>query len=153
MRKLIMTALACLSVVVVAAAPSLAGNNNGHAKKATGDVWFTNNYGGSIGQVPAHWVFNAHEGTPAKGDVFYQDQFGSYTADVTSVTVLDAQNAKFSAKVTSTSNPSAPLGTVFTWTVHDRGEPGTSDYFTYWASPTNPIDLPAITAGNIQVHV
>ena len=49
----------------------------------------------------------------------------------------------------------ASVGDVFTWTVHDRagesGEQGVgNDYFTYTYSGGS-IDLPVITAGNIQV--
>ena len=44
------------------------------------------------------------------------------------------------------------LGDVFTWTVHDVAEPGVGkDCFTYVYSGGS-IDLPVITAGNIQVN-
>ena len=38
--------------------------------------------------MPAHWVFNAIEAgnSPVKGNVFYEDLFGSYTGNVTNVT-------------------------------------------------------------------
>jgi hypothetical protein len=68
------------------------------------------------------------------------------------VTVDSAQDITFTAKVTSSTYLYASVGTDFTWTVHDRGEPGTSDYFTYLPSGGEPIPLPTITAGNIQVH-
>ena len=87
MKRLIMLALVSLSVVAVAAAPSLAGNA-ASAKKTTGDITFSNT-GYGIGDVPAHWVFNAIEASdksPVKGSVFYEDMFGSYTAKVTAVT-------------------------------------------------------------------
>ena len=96
------------------------------------------NYGGTL---PAHWVFNAHEGTPAKGTVFYEDVYGSYTADVVSVNVANSQDATFSATVTSSTYLYAAVGDTFMWTVHDLGEPGTSDYFTYLYSGGS-IDLP-----------
>jgi hypothetical protein len=146
MKKLIITALVCLSVVGVATGSSLAANGNGPAPKATGDLWFTN---GTLG--PAHWVFNAIGGTTAKGHVFYEDQTGYYTGDVTSVSV-NGQDATFSAVVTFSTNPNVAEGATETWTVHDVAEPGVgNDYFTYLYSGGS-IDLPAITAGNIQVH-
>ena len=158
MKKFITTALVCLSVVAVAAAPSLAAGS-APAKKTTGDLWFTNDYGPDYGgKVSAHWVFNAIEGTPAKGSVYYEDSLhGSYTAKVTSVTVDSANHdATFTAEVTVDNYDYAELGTTFKWTVHDRagvnGEQGVgNDYFTYWALGTTPIDLPAITTGNLQV--
>ena len=63
MKKFITTALVCLSVVAVAAAPSIAAGSP--AKKTTGDITF-NNTGYGIGDVPAHWVFNAIEGSPRR---------------------------------------------------------------------------------------
>ena len=152
--KFIITALVCLSVVAVAAAPSLAAGSP--SKKTTGDIVF-NNTGYGIGDVPAHWVFNAIEGSPAKGSVFYEDKFGSYTAKVTSVTVDSANHdASFTAEVTVDNYAFASVGDTFSWTVHDRagvnGEQGVgNDYFTYNYSGGS-IDLPVITAGNLQVN-
>ena len=155
MKRFITTALVCLSVVAVAAAPCLAANNSGPAKKTTGDITFINTgYPADFGQVSARWVFNAIEASansPVKGSAFYEDKFGSYTATVTSVSV-NGQDATFSARVTVDNYDYASVGDVFTWTVHDRAEPGVgNDYFTYLYSGGS-IDLPVITAGNIQVH-
>jgi hypothetical protein len=68
------------------------------------------------------------------------------------VKVDSAEDATFTAKVTSSTYLYASVGDTFTWTVHDRGEPGTSDNFTYSPEGGTSYDLPAITAGNIQVH-
>jgi hypothetical protein len=81
----------------------------------------------------------------------YEDPNGSYTAKVTSVHV-DGQDADITAEVTSSTYLYAHVGDTFSWTVHDRGEPGVGhDYFTYHWSGGN-LDLPPITAGNLQVH-
>jgi hypothetical protein len=119
---------------------------------ATGDVTFINSgYPAELGPVSAHWVFAAHEGTTAKGTTIYTDQFGSYTADVIEAKQDSATDFTFTAKVTSSSYLYANVGDTFKWTVHDLGEPGTSDYFTYLPVGGGSIDLPAITSGNIQV--
>jgi len=151
MKRLIMLALVSLSVVAVAAAPSLAASS-AKAPKATGDIQFINTgYPASFGPVSAHWVFNALGGPDVKGNVLYEDQFGSYTGKVTAVSV-NGQHATFTAEVTSSAYLYANVGDTFTWTVHDLGEPGVgSDYFTYQFAGGS-LDLPAITAGNIQVH-
>ena len=150
MKKFITTALVCLSVVAVAAAPSIAAGSP--AKKTTGDITFSNT-GYGIGDVPAHWVFNAIEGSPAKGNVSYSDQFGSYEAKVRSVSVDSVNHdATFSATVTVDNYDYAVVGDTFSWTVHDRGEQGVgNDYFTYLPVGGGSVDLPVITAGNIQV--
>jgi hypothetical protein len=62
-----------------------------------------NNYGGDVGLVPAHWVFNAIEGSPAKGTVSYSDTYGgSYSGVVTSVTVdPNGKDATFTASLST----------------------------------------------------
>jgi hypothetical protein len=143
----LLAAFAVLAVIVAGSA--LAGG--GAAPKATGDIWFQNTGYGPGTDVAAHWVFNAQEGSPAKGNMSYTDQYGSYTANVTGVSV-HGQDADITAQVTSSTYPYAQVGDTFSWTVHDRGEPGVGhDYFTYHWSGGN-LDLPTITAGNLQVH-
>ena len=97
-------------------------------------------------------MFNAIQGSPAKGNVFYEDNYGgSYSGAVTNVVVApDGKNATFTARVTVDNyNDDISLGDVFTWTVHDVAEPGVGkDYFTYGAN----FNLPVITAGNIQIN-
>jgi hypothetical protein len=47
----------------------------------------------------------------------------------------------------------AMVGDTFSWTVHDVAEPGVGkDYFTYLPVGGGSVDLPVITAGNIQVN-
>jgi hypothetical protein len=147
MKRIALVTLVCLSVLGVAAGSSLAANSNSPAK-ATGDVWFVNPYSGN---VPAHWVFNAIAGSPAKGNVSYQDATGSYTGKVTEVTV-NGQEATFTAEVTSSTLPGATVGSRFTWTVTDVSEPGVgNDYFVgVGIGFTTPQFT--ITAGNIQIH-
>ena len=81
--------LVCLSLVGVAAGSSLAGN--GPAPKATGDIWFTNPWTAS-GTATAPFVFNAIQQDAvtgaAKGNVFYADPNGSYTAQVTNMMTI-----------------------------------------------------------------
>jgi hypothetical protein len=151
MKKLITIALVCLGVVALAATPALAGNGNGPAPKATGDIWFTNPYADN---ATAHFAFNAQESATAKGNVSYEDPKGSYAAKVTDVHVDAATNsAEFSAVVTSTTYPGIPVGTQATWKVYDVSDPGVgSDYHVGVAS--NGWETPhlVITAGNIQIH-
>jgi hypothetical protein len=152
LKKLIITALVCLSVVGVVAGSSVAASS----PKATGDIWFNNTaVGAAVGSdnVPAHWVFNAIGGSTVKGNVSYSDPYGSYVGNVTSLTV-NGSNATFTAVVTSSTNPWATAGKTYSWTVHDVAEPGIGkDYFSYNdLSNGNSGDLPAITAGNIQVQ-
>jgi hypothetical protein len=154
MRRIALVALVCLSLVGVAAGSSLAANGNGPAPKATGDIWFMNT--GYPTPLPAHWVFNAQEGSPAKGNMTYEDPNGSYTAKVTDVHV-HGQYADITAEVTSSTYPFATVGQSFSWTVYDGAEPGVgADSFTYWFTAGqysgNHLDLPPITAGNLQVH-
>ena len=148
MKRLMLAAAVLTAVLIIPVA--VAGN--GPANKATGDIWFMNT--GYPTPVLAHWVFDAHEGTTAKGSVFYEDVYGSYTADVIKMQVLNShQDATFTAVVTSSTYPYAVVGDTFTWTVHDVDEPGVgSDFFTYLPEGGVPFDLPPITAGNIQVH-
>ena len=154
MKRFIITALACMSVVAVAAAPSLAGN--GPAKKVNGDIWFQNTsyeqYGIPNPEGLAHWVFNGQEGSPAKGSMTYTDGYGSYTAKVIDVKVLNAEDAEMTVQITSATTPYAQVGVEVTFTLHDMGEPGVG--FDYFTAPglDGDVDLPTITAGNIQVH-
>ena len=134
MKKFITTALVCLSVVAVAAAPSIAAG--GPAKKTTGDITFSNT-GYGIGDVPAHWVFNAIEGSPAKGNVYYEDAVGgSYSAKVISVSVDSAtKTATFTAEVTVDNYAYAELGTKFSWTVPTTSPSRASGTTTSHSSP------------------
>ncbi len=157
MKKLIMTALVCLSVVGIAAGSGLAANNsNASAPKATGDITFMNTayplYG--IPATQGHWVFTAQQqpGSPAKGNMTYTDGYGSYTADVTGLTV-SGQDATLTAKFTSSTTPYATVGQSSTWILHDVNEPGVGhDNFSVPGTPQGTFDEPTITAGNIQVH-
>jgi hypothetical protein len=65
---------------------------------------------------------------------------------------VQGQDADISAEVTSSTYPYATVGQTFSWTVYDLGKPGVGqDYFT-WHGPGGDLQLPPITAGNIQVH-
>lgn len=144
-----MTALVCLSVVGiagVAAGSSLAAG--APAPKATGDITFLNDAYVPLGldATQAHWVFTAQAGSPAKGNMTYTDGYGSYTANVTGLTV-SGHVATLSFTITSTTTPYAFVGETATFDLHDGGEPGVgNDYISNssWTSPT-------ITAGNLQV--
>ena len=147
-----MLALVALSVAAVAAVPSFAGSP---AKKVNGDIWFVNdsyeNYGIPNPEGLGHWVFNGIEATatsPAKGSMTYTDGYGTYAAKVLGLEVLSSTEATITAEVTFSTHQYAPVGAVATYTLHDEGEQGVgSDYFT-----SDGINLPAITAGNIQIH-
>jgi hypothetical protein len=153
MKRLFVLLAALTALAAMVAGSAVAGGSA--APKATGDIWFVNSGYGPGTHVVAHWVFNAQEATqnsPVKGNMTYEDENGSYTAKVTAVHV-DGPNADITAEVTSSTYPYAQPGTTFSWTVHDVAEPGVGqDYFTYLPSGGAPMDLPAITAGNIQVH-
>jgi hypothetical protein len=84
----------------------------------------------------------------------YTDGYGSYTANVTALTV-SGPDATITAKFTSSTTPYAQVGQSSTWTVHDMGEPGVgNDYFSVPNTPTSSgsFDEPTITAGNLQVQ-
>jgi hypothetical protein len=148
MKRLFVLIAAVAAIAAIVAGSALAG---GAAPSATGDIWFQNTGYGPGTNVAAHWVFNAHEGSPAKGNMTYTDQYGSYTANVTSVSV-NGNSADISAQVTSSTYPYASVGQTFSWTVYDRGEPGVGhDYFVYHGAGGD-LQLPPITAGNLQVH-
>ena len=158
MKRLFVLLAALTALAAIVAGSAVAGG--GPAPKATGDIWFVNTgYPAEWGPVAAHWVFNAQEGSqnsPTKGTMTYEDKFGSYTANVTDVHV-HGTNADITAVVTSSTYPYGEVGTTFSWTVHDNGEPGVGfDNFTYWFTggqySGGHLDLPAITAGNLQVH-
>jgi hypothetical protein len=140
-------ALAALAAIaaIVAGSAFAAGNA---APKATGDIWFVNPYSGN---APAHFVFNALSGATAKGNVSYDDPSGSYTGKVTGVTVTGNQ-ATFTAQVTSSTLPGVSVGSSYTWTVTDVGEPGVgNDYFVGVGDGFTTPPL-YVTAGNIQVQ-
>ena len=152
MKKLIMTALVCLSVIGiagVAAGSSLAAG--GPAPKVTGDITFLNDAYEAIGYdaTQAHWVFTAQQasGSAAKGNMTYTDGYGSYTANVTGLTV-NGPDATLSFTITSTTTPFAFVGETATFVLHDRGEPGVGHDYVSNSSWTSP----SITAGNLQVH-
>jgi hypothetical protein len=156
LKKLIMTALVCLSVIGiagVAASSSLAAGNS--APKATGDITFMNIayplYG--IDATQGHWVFTAQgQGSAVKGNMTYTDGYGSYTANVTALQV-NGHDATITAQFTSSTTPYAQVGQSSTWIVHDVAEPGVgNDYFSVPGTPAGSFDEPTITAGNIQVH-
>jgi hypothetical protein len=150
MKRLFVLLAALTALAAVLAGSALAGGNA--APKATGDITFLNTAYAEQGIAPAtqaHWVFTAQQGlgSPAKGNMTYTDGYGSYTANVTGLTV-SGPDATLSFVITSTTTPYAFVGETATFVLHDGGEPGVGhDYISNssWTSPT-------ITAGNLQVH-
>ena len=142
MKRLIMLALVCLSVVAVAAAPSLAGNSKASAKKTTGDIWFDNT--GSARRARALGVQRhrglAREGQrPLRGHVRLLHRQGHRR-----VCWANGHDATFTAEVTSSTYLYATIGDKFSWTVHDVAEPGVgSDFFTYLPAGGGSVDLPS----------
>jgi hypothetical protein len=115
----------------------------GPHSKVTGDIWFVN------GGVAAHWTFDAHDfgATGDRGSVYYADPNGFYHGTITSVHVVDGEDAHMTAEVTHSTYPGITVGMSFSWEMHDGGEPAVgADWFMYGAT------MLAVTAGNIQVH-
>lgn len=155
MKKILLLALPVL-VAAVAIPAAFAGT--GPAPKATGDIWYTNQWTGE----PTHVTFVAQDlgNNNAKGNLSYQDLRGSYQATITEAHV-NGSTATFNATITSSTGAYAPgaseprpAGTVVPLVVTDNGESGVSDSIT-WLNPDDnmhPYDLGPLTAGNIQVH-
>ena len=143
MKKRVTLVLALCALALAIPLSAVAGN--GPSNKVTGDMWYTN---GSYGW--ANFTFSGHDvGASAddKGTAYYADGSGSYHAKATNVEV-DAESAKMSVRVTSSTHPDVPVGFQFTVTLYDKGEPGTSDYFTFEGVDTHFV----AEAGNIQLH-
>jgi hypothetical protein len=158
MKKGLMLVL--LSVLAAALLIPTAFAGNGPAPKATGDIWYTNQWTGE----PTHVTFVAQDlgNDSAKGSLSYQDLRGSYQAQVIKAHVGNTPNSfSFTAQITSSTGAYAegaseprPVGTLVPLVVTDNGEPGVNDSFV-WLNPEDnnkPYELGPLTAGNIQVH-
>jgi hypothetical protein len=158
MKKLLLLALPVLAAVLVIPA-AFAGN--GPAPKATGDIWYTNQWTGE----PTHVTFVAQDlgNDSAKGSLSYQDLRGSYQAEVTEAHLGNTPNSfSFTARITSSTGAYAegaseprPAGTLVPLVVTDNGQSGVNgvDSIT-WVNPADghAWDLGPLTAGNIQIH-
>jgi hypothetical protein len=60
---------------------------------------------------------------------------------------VNETTATMTVTVTSSTHPVVPVGSTHTYTFTDGGEPGTTDYFTYFGGGHY-----TAKAGNIQVH-
>lgn len=157
MKKILLLALPVLAAAAVAIPAASAGN--GPAPKATGDIWYTNQWTGE----PTHVTFVAQDlgNGSAKGSLSYQDLRGSYQARVIAAQAGTQGSFSFTAEITSSTGAYAvgaseprPVGTKVPLVVTDNGEPGLEDSIT-WLNPEDnmhPYELGPLTAGNIQVH-
>ena len=159
MKKLIVLALVSLSVVSCGCndQPSPATRNGpGEEGDRRNLVRATPATASRYEAVPAHWVFNAIEGlgSPAKGNVFYKDHVRLLHREGHPIVTVDRSERHVHCRGHAlAAHLYAEVGHTFTWTVRDIAEQGVgNDYFTYHQHRRGRRDLPAITAGNVQVH-
>ena len=150
--KFFITVGAVAALAAIVAGSALAGGNA--VPKATGDFWYSNPWTG----VPTHITFVAQDlGGSSKGSMSYQDERGTYQAQVIAAHVGTNGEATFTAEITSSTGAYAPdaseprpAGTLVPMKVVDHGESGVNDEAIYQNGQDYP--LGPLTAGNIQIH-
>ena len=140
MKKIVLILAVCALVFAI---PLSATAGNAPYNKVTGDIWF----GGD-----RYFAFAGHDvGAPAldKGFAYYTDGTGGYWyGKATSVSVTNDDYADMTVVVTESTYTGISVGTSFTYTFYDLGEPGVGlDYFTFFSAGHYTAEM-----GNIQVH-